>query len=94
MQGPPSPGSLLITEAERIAQSITNDAWRAFALFDVAEALAATNPDRAEHIAQSIPRGAQKALALIRIAKALATTDSARADRLMTDAERVARSIP
>ena len=66
---------------------------KARALAAVAEALAATDPDRAERIAQSITREKEKALALTAVAKALAATDPDRAARLIADAERSAQSI-
>jgi hypothetical protein len=47
-------GALLFTDAERIAHTITNKDAKAWALRDVAEALAATDPDRAERIAHTI----------------------------------------
>ena len=48
---------------------------KASALASIAEALAATDPDRAERIAQSITDDSSKARALARIAGALAATD-------------------
>lgn len=47
------------------------------ALRGVAEALAATNPDRAERIARSITHKSSKAWALRDVAKALAAMSSA-----------------
>jgi hypothetical protein len=37
--------SRLIADAERTAQSITDDYWKASALVSIARALAATDPD-------------------------------------------------
>ncbi len=83
----------LLTDAERGAQSITDELWKATALAGVAGALAATDPDRAARIiadavrvAQSITDELWKATALASVAGALAATDPDRA-------ERVARSI-
>jgi hypothetical protein len=59
----------LITDAERIARSITSESSKATALAEVAAAVAATDPDRAERIAQSISVDAWKAKALVAIAK-------------------------
>ena len=78
-----------LTEAERIARSITSEPWKVSALTGVAEALAATDPDRAarlstdaEHIASSITSRSSKGRALSRIATALAATDPDRAERI------------
>jgi hypothetical protein len=59
----------------------------------VAQALAATDPDRAERIANSVTDESSKAEALSSIAQALAATDPRRATQLFTDAERIANSI-
>ena len=90
----------LLTDAERMANSITDESSKALALSRIAQALAATDPDRAarlstdaERIANSITDKPSKALALSRIAQALAATDPDRAARLSTDAERIANSI-
>ena len=76
-------------DAERTAQSITNDLWKAIALASIAEAQAATDPDRAarlladaERAAQSITDDPEKAIALVRMAGALAATDPDRAERI------------
>ena len=61
--------------AERVAQSIPDDYWKARALADVAGALAATDPDRAERVAQSIPDDDLKARALAVVARAPAAID-------------------
>jgi len=83
----------LLTEAERVASSVTNEYPKAAALARVAEALAATDPGRAALIASSITYEPSKAAALTRVAEALAATDPGRAARLLTEAERVASSI-
>ena len=90
----------LLADAERIANSITDEYSKASALSGVAKALAATDPDRAarlfadaERIANSITDESSKASALSGIAEALAATDPDRAARLLTDAERIANSI-
>jgi hypothetical protein len=86
-------GNALLTDAERIAQSITDDYLKANVLASIARALAATDPGRAERIAQSITDDYPKASALASIARALAATDPGRAARLIADAERIAQSI-
>jgi hypothetical protein len=66
----------LLADAERIANSITRDDSKMLALSSIAEALAATDPDRAERIANSSTDEYPKALALCGIAQALAATSS------------------
>jgi hypothetical protein len=66
----------LLTDAERIANSITDEDSKAWALSTIAGALAATDPDRAERIANSITDELSKASALRSIAEGLATTSS------------------
>ena len=66
----------LLTDAERIADSITDGHWKAQVLTDVARALAATDPDRAERIASSITDRHLRARALADVAKALAARSS------------------
>ena len=83
----------LLAEAERIANSITEESSKAWALGAVAEALAVTDPDRAEGIANSITEESSKAWALSDVAGALALTDPDRAARLLAKAERIANSI-
>jgi uridine phosphorylase len=51
-------------------------------LANIAQAVAATDPDRAEGIAQSITDQYLKASALAEVAKALAATDPERAERI------------
>jgi hypothetical protein len=79
----------LIADAERTAQSITDEYSKASALTSVARVLAAADPDRAarlvadaERTAQSITDEYSKALALTSVAKALAATDPDRAERI------------
>jgi hypothetical protein len=74
--------SRLFTDAERIARSITDESWKASALRDVAQALAAIDPDRAERIARSITDENLKVSALGDVAQALAATDPDRAERI------------
>jgi serine/threonine-protein kinase len=83
----------LITDAERIARSITSESSKAKVLAEVAAALAATDPDRAERIARSITSESPKAKVLAEVAAASAATDPDRAARLMADADHIARSI-
>jgi hypothetical protein len=46
----PTRTARLVADAERIANSITDEHWKASALSSVAEALAATDPDRAARL--------------------------------------------
>ena len=78
----PGRAARLIGDAERTAQSITDEDASAIALAEVAEALAATDPGRAERIARSITSEYHAASALLAIAKALAATDPGRAERI------------
>ena len=80
----------LIQDAERVAESITDECQRASALADIAAVLVATEPDRAaqliedaEHLAQSITEKYAKDSVLTDIAVALAATDPDRAERLV-----------
>ena len=89
----------LLDEAISAALSITND-WKAYALINIAGALAATDPGRAARLldeavgaALSIASELEMRSALISVAEALAATDPGRAARLLDDAERLARSI-
>ena len=77
----PGRAARLLTDAERLANSLTGDNEKAPALSSVAEALAAIDPDRAERIANSLTRKYKdvKASALSRVAKALVATDPGRA---------------
>jgi hypothetical protein len=72
----------LFADAERIAESITEESAKAEALARVVRALAAAKPDRAERIARSITGETDKALALGSVAEALAATDPDRAERI------------
>src|SRR5271166_3159555 len=90
----------LLTDAERIANSITDESSKTSALSDIAKGLAATDPGRAarliadaERTAQSITSGSSKAKALAGLAKGLAAIDPDRAARLIADAELTAQSI-
>ena len=85
----PGRATRLLADAERIANSITDESSKASALSGVAKALAATDPDRAtrlltnaERIANSITDESSKASALSRVAEALAATDPDRAERI------------
>jgi len=96
----PSQATRLLTDAERIANSITDEVTKGSALIKVAEALAATDPGQAarllanaERIAFSITDEFSKAVALSDVAKALAATDPGQAARLLANAERIANSI-
>jgi hypothetical protein len=66
----------LLTDAERIVQSIPDDYSKSPALRGIAEALAATDPDRTEDIARSIIHDAPKALALSGVANSLVARSS------------------
>jgi hypothetical protein len=86
--------------AERMAQSITAELHKTYALICIASTVAATDPDRAarlfddaERAAQSAHYGQWQAETLARIASAVVTTDLDRAARLFDDAERIAQSI-
>ena len=72
----PARAARLLADAERIANSITDESSKASALSGIAKALAATDPDRAAahepNIANSITDESTKASALSGIAKALA----------------------
>jgi TIR domain len=91
----------LFADAERIARSVTSGMKGSVAehiareqvLQGVAEALAASDPDRAERIARSMTLDTKKASALSGVAKALAASDPGRAARLITEAERVIPTI-
>jgi hypothetical protein len=79
----------ILNDALRVAQSITDEGSKAWALARVAGAVAATDPDRAarliadaERIAQSITTKGSKASVLARVAGAVAATDPDRAERI------------
>ncbi len=76
----PELAALLLAVAEPIGHS-SDQYWKAQALIGVAEALAATHPDRAERIARSIGGDVDlEASTLSGIAKVLAATDPDRAE--------------
>jgi hypothetical protein len=90
----------LIADAERTAQSITDEYSKASALTSVARVLAAADPDRAARLVADADRTAQaitdkyrNILALCDVAETLAATHPDRAARLIADAERTAQSI-
>jgi hypothetical protein len=79
----------LLSEALRVAQSISDGWWKAMALAEIAEVSAASDPGRAgriaaeaEHHAQSCPQRL-KASALARVAEALAVSDPDRAEQVL-----------
>ena len=88
----PDRAARLLTDAENIAQSITDPHKKALRLGDVAVTVAATDPDRAERIAQSITDLDEKVLTLHVVAAEMAATDPDRAARLLADAENIAQS--
>ena len=78
-----------VSDAERIANLITGEYEKAFALSRVAEALASTDPGRAarlltdaEHIANSITDKYWRATVLSDVVRALAATNPDRAERI------------
>ena len=91
----------ILTAALHATWSIDTGHMKVSALVRIADAMAATDPDRAarltvdaERIARSIPEADFRASALADIAKAVAGPDPDRAAGLAADAERIARSIP
>ena len=90
----PGDTARLITDAERIAQAITDGSQKYESFANIAKALAAIDPDRAEGIARSIADDGWRVDALAVIAKVVAATDRDRAARLIADAERIVQSIP
>ena len=70
VRGDPGRAARVIADAERTAQSFTGEDAKTAALAAVAEALAATDPDRAERTAQSITDEYLKASALTNLARA------------------------
>jgi len=96
----PARATRLLTEAERMANSISYKPAKASALCEVAAALGVTDPGRAarllteaERLASSQKNADLKANLFINVAIALAATDPGRAARLLTVAERLAGSI-
>ena len=90
----PDRAARFFADAERAAESITDQKLKASSLRYLVESLAAADPDRAERVAQSITVQSDKGWALAKVAKGLAATDPDRAARLLADAERAAQSIP
>ena len=85
----PARAARLVSDAESVANSITDERWRAEALSHLAGAVAVTDPDRAarivseaERIANSITEAVWKAEALSEVAGAVAVTDPDRAERI------------
>lgn len=81
----------VLADAERIAESISDESMKALALVDVAKAVAASEPDRAarlnadaEDTVQSMPEytGDMRTMALLNLAMRLAATDPDRAERI------------
>jgi len=79
----------VLADAERAAQSVTEEYLKPMALAEVAKALAAADPDHAarlnaeaEDIAQSISDEATKAMALANLAVPLAAIDPDRTERI------------
>jgi hypothetical protein len=75
----PGRAARLTADAERLAQAITIEDYKAQALARIAEAVAAADPDRAERLAQAITSDYQKAVVLAGIAEAVAAADPGRA---------------
>jgi hypothetical protein len=61
----PDRAARLIADAERVAQSITNELLKAIAFTYIAWALTAIDPDRAERTARSITENGWKVRALV-----------------------------
>lgn len=78
----------LADAAEGLARSIDDSRRRAWALADVARALATSDPDRAEQIARSIRDPERQASALSAVAAALGIMDPIRAERLVCEGMR------
>ena len=79
----------ILTDAEHVARSITDESTKAWALAEVAEALAATDLDNAVRLiadakgaAQSITNESNKAFVLSKVAEVLAATDPDGAERV------------
>ena len=95
-----APTARLLDDAERTAQLITDNDEKTRALLGVAEAVAASDPDRAARLLDDAERTAQlitdkdeKTRALLGVAEAVAASDPDRAARLLDDAERAAQLI-
>lgn len=83
----------ILVEAGRVASSIDDEQYRAWALGDVARAVATANPDRAERLAQSISDAQHRVWALVDVALVLYDLEPDRTDRLIDEAERAAHVI-
>lgn len=83
----------LLVEAGRVASSISDESYRAWALSDVAKATAASDPERAERLAFSISDQRYRVWALIDVALEVYDHEPDRTDRLIAQAERAAHSI-
>ena len=83
----------LLRDATRVARSIDNPTHRAYALSDIAEALAPIDPEQAERLAYAVPSNSSKPEALARVARSLADSAPHHAARLLDDAHRLAGSI-
>jgi hypothetical protein len=88
----PARAVVLLTDAERLARSAA-PGGHAMDLRIIAKAMAATDPVGAERLARTITDPRQKDDALIEIGMAIRERDPARAEELLTDAERLARTI-
>ena len=90
----------LVVEAERVADTITNDYSRAQALAQVVKAWATVDPGQAERVAVEAERVADtitndglRAQALAAVAEAWATVEPRQAERVAVEAKRVADTI-
>jgi TIR domain len=70
----PARATRLFADAERIANSVTDESGKALALNGVASALATSAPREAERVANSITDESRKALALSEVASVQATS--------------------
>lgn len=101
--GDPARAARLFRDAERLANAITDEYWKAAALRDVARIIAATNPDRAERLSRDAERAAsaitderEKGFRLRNVANAVTAIDPARAERIagsITDERRKASAL-
>jgi hypothetical protein len=82
-----------LDHAERIVQLIDNEWAKGSLLSHIAGALATVDVDRAIHTAWLINDEQARVCALTRVARALAASDPDQSERLISDAERLARSI-
>ena len=87
-------GRELTSEAERVLIS-ADDVSRQFALWSVVDAWLEMNDwERAKAAAERFPEACDRASTLARVAKALAQSDQDAASDFLTEAERIARSLP